>query len=729
MKNGGYARGAGARLFDKVLPVILHDSRYAERLPIGKMDIIENFDHETLRQFYKKWYRPDLMAVVAVGDFDPDYIEQKIKTHFSRLTLADDAAERTVYTVPDHDETLFAIATDPEATGTALRVYHKLEGQEESKIGDYRRMLVENLYNSMLNRRFQELLQQPEPPFLYAMSSKGGFVRTKDAYTLSASVKDDGILAGLEAVLIESERVKKHGFTQSELDRSKTAMLRRMEQSYAERDKSESGQYAAEYIRNFLSAEPIPGIETEFAYQKFFLPQITLEEINHLGEQWMSVKSRVITVTAPEKEGLIIPTEDELANVYKAVAAMEITAYEDKLKDTPLFDKELKPVTITGEKYIAGIDVTEWQLANGIKVILKPTEFKNDEILFTASSPGGNSLVDNKDYVPAVSATAIIKQSGISDFSMIELGKLLTGKIARVTPWIGELEEGFMGSASPQDLETMFQLIYLYFYSPRVDSTAFASYRYRLQEYIKNRHADPKSAFQDTIQLTMAQYHPRRRPWTEELFAEMDINKSLAIYKDRFADASDFTFIFVGNFTPDSLKPFVETYLANLPDMNRKEEWEDTEIKTPEGIIQKVVKKGIEEQSEVQIQYTGDFEWSALNDYRLRSMAQVLQIKLREVLREQLGGTYSVGASAFSSRYPRQTYRIIVSFGCDPSRVEELVENVNKQIDSLKTELVDELYLTKVKESQLRAREKSEKENKFWLNKTGNLLLLWLGST
>ena len=710
-------RGAHARLRDKVLPVILHESQYAERLPIGKMNIVENFEYETLRRFYKKWYRPDLIAIVAVGDFDPAYIEEKIRAHFGHILLSEDAPERTNYTLPDHEETLFAIATDPEATGSSITVYHKLDVQEESKIGDYQRMLAENLYNTMLNRRFHELLQQAEPPFLYARSSKGGFVRTKDAYTLGASVTDNGILAGLEALLIESERVKKYGFTQSELDRAKISMLRRMEQSYAERDKTESRRYAAEYIRNYFTGEPIPGIELEFEYQKYFLPQITLEEINHLGVKWMSEKNRVITVSAPEKEGLILPGEEELANVFTSVAAFNITPYEDKLKDIPLFEKKLDPVAITGEKYIEEIDVTEWQLANGIKVILKPTDFQNDEIVFTASSPGGNSLVADKDYVAAVSATAIIKQSGVADFNMIELGKLLTGKIARVTPWIGELEEGFMGSASPRDLETMFQLIHLYFYVPRVDSTAFASYKYRIQEYIKNRHLNPKAAYQDTIQVTMSQYNFRRRPWGEKLFSEMDMDKSLAIYKDRFADASDFTFVFVGNFTPDSLKPFVETYLATLPDKQRKEKWQDTGIETPDGLIKKVVKKGIEEQSQVQIHYSGDFDWSVANDYYLNSMVKVLQIKLREVLREDLGGTYSVRTSAFSSRYPRQTYRIIVSFGSDPARVDELVRNVNEQIDSLKTVLVDELYLTKVKESQLRAREKNEKENNFWLNK------------
>jgi zinc protease len=710
-------RGAGARLFDKILPVILHDSRYAERLPIGKVDVLENFEYKTLRRFYQKWYRPELMAVVVVGDVDPVEIESKIKTHFGRIPLGKERAERKKYLVPDHDETMVAIATDPEATGSAVRVYYKMDVQEESKVGDYRRMLVENLYNSMLNRRFQELLQQPEPPFLYAMSSKSGLVRTKDAYTLGASVKDNGIEEGLEALLIESKRVKKYGFTQTELERAKTSTMRRMEQANMERDKTESRGYAAEYIRNFLTGEPIPGIELEFEYYKLFLPGISLEEVNRLGAMWMSEKSRVITVTAPEKEELNIPTEEELFAVYKKVAAMEIMPYEDKLNDTPLFAKELTPVPVTEKKYIEEIDVTEWKLSNGIKVILKPTDFQNDEILFSAYSPGGLSLVEDQDYVAASSATSIIKQSGVANFNMIELGKLLTGKIARVTPWIGELEEGFSGAASKRDLETMFQLIYLFFYEPRVDSTAFASYTYRLQEYIKNRDADPESAYSDTIQTTMSQNNFRRRPWSEELISEMDMNKSLAIYHDRFADASDFTFIFVGNFSPDSLQHFIETYMANLPDLERKETWRDRGVETPDGLIKKVVKKGIEEKGEVQIHYSGDFEWSALNDYYLRAMTQVLQIKLREVLREDLGGTYNVRASAFSSKYPRQTYRIIISFGCDPTRVDELVNSVNEQIDSLKTEVVDELYLTKVKESQLRAREKNEKENNFWLNK------------
>ena len=710
-------RGAGARMRDKQLPILLQDSHYAERLPIGKKDILDNFGYESLRNFYRQWYRPDLMAVVAVGDFDREQIEKLIKIHFSRIPEPDSKPERLTYAVPDHEETLFAIATDPEATGSGVSVYYKHDPQPQNRIGDFRRLFIERLYNSMLNNRLQEILQQPQPPFLYALSSKGGFVRTKDFYTLGASVKDNGILDGLNAILIESQRVKKFGFAESELARGKTNILRNLEKAFNERNKSQSRIYAAEYLRNFLTDEPIPGIEWEYEIASMLVPAITLEEVNSLASKWISDKNRVITVNAPEKEGLDVPDEAELTAVFAAVSESTIEPYVDLVTDVPLFEEMLKPKPVVASRYIDEIEVTEWDLENGVRIILKPTDFKNDEIQFTSYSPGGHSLVGDEDYIAAISATTILQQAGIADFNLIEFRKLMTGKLARVTPYIGELEEGLMGSSTPQDLETMFQLIYLYFYAPRVDSTAFQSYQYRIKEFLKNRDASPTAAFQDTIQVTMGQYHFRRRPWSEAMFDEMDMQKSLAIYQDRFDDASDFTFIFVGNFTPDSLRPFVETYLANLPDKNRSETWRDTGILPPEGVIKKEVKRGIEPKSSVQIHYSGEFDWSAQNDYDLRAMASVLNLKLREVLREDLGGTYSVTVSAFSSREPTPLYRIIISFGCDPKRVEELTEQVSSQIDSLKSYQVDDIYITKVKEQQIRAREKSLKENSFWLNK------------
>ena len=710
-------RGADARMRDQQYPIIFHDSRYAERLPIGKPEILKNFSYKTLKDFYKKWYRPDLMAVIAVGDFDQKYIEDLIIENFSKLPVPTISTERPVYEIPDHQETFYAIASDKEATGYSVSVYHKMDIEDQSHVSDYRRMLIERLYNTMLNRRFQEIIQQSQPPILYGWSGNGGLVRTKQFYALGAAALENGIEQALEVLLRESERVRKYGFTQTELDREKSQMLRRIEKAYKEKNKSDSEDYAEEIIRNFLENEPMPGIGFEYEMQNVFIPEITLEEVNQIGRKWLTATNRVVLVDMPEKENAPVPQDSELAAVFDKIASEQIDPYQDLASQKPFFPFILKPGKIVSEKEIPEINVWEWKLSNGIKVVLKPTDFKNDEIRFTAFSDGGTSVVPDKDYLAALTATNIIRYSGLSDFTMIDLQNMLAGKLVSVTPYIGELEEGIMGSGSPVDMETMFQLIYMYYNYPRIDSTAFQSYTFRLSEFMKDRDANPESAFQDTIQVTMSKSHYRQRPWKPEMLNELDMMKSFEIYRDRFADAGDFTFIFVGNFSPDTLRPFVETYLASLTDLEGNESWKDNGIRTPSGVISKTVHRGIEPKASVQIHFSGDFEWSAMNDYQFRSMVSVLNLKLRESLREDLGGTYGVSVSSHTARYPDPTWRIIVSFGCDPARVEELKNVVLAQIDSLKNHNVADLYITKVKEIQNRNREKSERENNFWVSK------------
>ena len=709
-------RGASARMRDKQLPILLKDSRYAKRLPIGKKEIIEDFEHDTLRNFYRDWYRPDLMAVLAVGDFDSEWIERLIKKHFSSIPSIENPRDRKIFQVPDHDETLFTIVSDPEATGSSISIYYKLEVEPQTTVNDYRKMLVESLYNSMFNQRLVELTKKPDPPFLHGYSSKGRFILSREFYVLSAGVKDNGIETGLDAVLTEAERIKKFGFTQPELDRQKKKILRYIEISYNERDKTESRNYVSEYTRNFLMNEPMPGIEYEYELYNKYIPGINLEEINELAGKWITGKSRVIMVSAPEKEDVTVPDREDLLAVFESVSEKKIEPYVDTFKDKPLITDSLNPAPIIGQKEIEAIGVTEWTLSNGIRVILKPTDFKNDEVLFTSFSPGGQSLVGNEDIIPASTASSVIVECGIGEFNQIELNKLLSGKAVRVSPWIGELQEGISGSASPKDLETMFQLIYLYFTSPRKDLSAFQSFKTRMKGYIENRSASPETAFADTVSVTMAQYHPRVRPWTEELLDEMDLDTSYDIYRNRFSDSSDFTFFFAGSFETDRLKSLAQTYLGNLPSIDRNETWKDTGITAPAGIIKKVVYKGIEEKSQVKIIFTGPFIWSRQNRYDLQSMISVLRIKLREVLREDMGGTYGVGIGASRSHFPDEEYRITISFGCDPERVEELVATVFDQLKDIKDNGADENYLTKVKEMQRREQEISLKQNSYWLS-------------
>lgn len=709
-------RGADVRMRDKQFPVLFKDSQYAERLPIGQKAVLDTFHYETLRRFYHDWYRPDLMAVVAVGDFNQSKIEMLIKEHFAGIPEPPNPMKREIYPVPDNTSPLFAIATDPEATGSRVSVYYKRDVEDENSEKAYRQNLVEALYNNMFNQRLDELRQQPDPPFLFALSGQGRFVRTKDVYLLSAAVKDNQVETGLEILLTEAARIKKYGFTQSELERQKLEMLRGIEQAYNERDKTESRRYAAEYIRNYLTDEPIPGIEFEYQLYQKFIPTITLEEVNRVADESITDKNRVVLVSAPEKEGVEVPTETELIAVFEKVAQEDIAPYTDVISDQPLITVPPAPGKIVNENTIQEIGVTEWVLSNGVKVILKPTDFKNDQVLFSAYSPGGSSLVSDQDYIAALTAASVVGQGGVGQFNRIELDKKLAGKVVSVFPSISSISEGISGSASPQDLETMFQLIYLYFTEPRKDSTAFLSYQSRIKGFLENRDADPESAFEDTIDVTMSRHHFRARPWSQELLNEMNLERSYEIYQNRFADASDFTFLLVGNIDPETLKPLVQTYLASLPDLNREESWKDIGITPPKGVIEKQVEKGLEAKSRIRIIFSGPFEWNRQNRYDMGSLASVLRIKLRESLREDKGGTYGVGVGASPSHYPEPEYEFSISFGCDPGRVDELTQTVFQQIDSLKEFGTTETYLQKVKETQRREHETDLKENRYWLN-------------
>ncbi|MBN2029665.1 insulinase family protein [bacterium] len=709
-------RGAQARIEDQQYPILFQGSQYADRLPIGQMEVVDTCHYETLRRFYRDWYRPDLMAIIAVGDFDQAWIKRLIQNHFASIPLGEGVRERPVFPIPDHEETRFAIATDPEATQSNVSLYFKKELLPEQTYGDYRRLLVENLYDYMMNERLNELRQLPDPPYLYALSGTGRFVRSKGVYYLEAAVKNNGLEYGLETLLTEARRAKSHGFTQTELDRAKSQMLRYMEKAYLERDKTQSANYAAEITRHFLVDEPMPGIEVEYRFYQQFIPKVELDEINRLAGQTLTDHNRVILVDGPEKEDVHIPTEDELLAIFHNVKQKTVEPWADDVTAQLLVEVLPKPGDIVEDNRIEPLDVTEWKLSNGIRILLKPTDFKNDEISFTAFSPGGHSLAPDEDYISAITAISIIGESGLGQFDEIALGKKLAGKIVNVSPFIGSLTEGISGSGSVQDIETLFQLIYLYFTSPRRDSTAFLSFKNRMKLVIENRNSSPESAYSDTIQVTMAQYHPRSRPWTLNLLEEMDLNRSFQIYRERFADASDFTFIFVGNIDLEMIKPFILTYIGGLPSMGRDEMWRDVGVEPPKGIIHKTVRRGIEPKASVRIIFTGPYEWKRQNNYDIGSMSSLLRIKLRESLREDLGGTYGVGVGSSTSHFPKEEYTLSISFGCSPERVGELIETVFIEIDSLKTVGPREVDVNKVREAQTRQYELDLKDNVFWQN-------------
>ena len=715
-------QGADTRMLHEQLPALFADSKYAQRIPIGQKAVLDTFQHETLRGFYDKWYRPDLMGFVAVGDFEPAYVESLIVEYLGRVPKPETPTVRPESPVPDHEETLFAIATDPEATRNTVFVYHKQDVSEPQTARAYRYSLMEGLYHGMLNRRFYELTVEADPPFLGAYSGIGLSVRTKEFLVLGAAVENNGFERGLDALLTEAARVARHGFTGTELARQKKQMLRGIEQAWRERDKLQSGGFASEYVRHLLEDEPIPGIEREYELYSELLPTIALGEVNELAQSWAGEESRVITVNAPEKEGVGVPTEADLLTTFEVVAGAEVDAYVDQGEDLPLLANEPTPGSIVGQREIPELGVTVWELSNGAHVFLKPTDFKNDEILFSSYSPGGHSLVEDKDYIAAATASTVVTQGGLGNFDQVGMMKWMSGRVVRVSPFVSELHEGLSGAASPQDAETMFQMIHGYFTATRTDSITFASLRKRLGAMIENRDSRPETAYGDTVQVTMAQHHFRARPWSEEMLDELDLETSMKVFRDRFADASDFTFFFVGNLTPEGIGPLVERYLASLPALRRGETWRDVDKKPPTGVVTRIMRRGIEPKASTQIIFTGPFDFDNREDrLQIGLMAETFQIKLREILREDLGGTYGVGVRARPSRYPTGSYRLSVSFGCDPERVDELTAVVFEQIDSLRTVGLDSTYTDKVREIRRREREVSLKENGWWLS-----LLEWV---
>lgn len=713
-------RGAGARIRDLQLPITYHGSRYAERMVIGNKETLETAPHDVLRRFYRDWYRPELMAVVAVGDFENEEIIDRIKSVFGGLSNPPSPRSRDEYPIPDHEQTLISIVTDPEATSTRVSVGFKRPKIELTTVGDLRGALVDGLYDGMMMNRLEELTQKPEPPYRFAYAASGGLGRTKSMYNLFAAVDDGGVERGLTTLLTEARRVERFGFLNSELARFKVDFKRFMERQYLERNKVKSRNHATEAVSNFLEGEPMPS--AEWVYQELIplVDGISLAEINDRADQWLSEGNRVILVSGPEEQAASLPSEDRLLELFTSVLALEVMPWVDQVRDEPLVASPPSAGTIVEEELIPEMDLTRWVLSNGVEVWLKPTEFKNDQVLMSAWSPGGYSLVPDTDSWSARVASSLLPEMGLGNFSRIELDKALSGKVAGVRSGVNELSEWLAGSASPSDLETLFQLVWLRVTEPRLDEDAAAAYLERMRGSLAHREASPSFQFGQKFNQVVTQDHPRRRLLTSGQLGEIDVHRALEVYRDRFADTSDFIFVFVGTFDVETIRPFVESWIAALPVTGREETWRDLGVKFPAEPVTFNVEAGIEPKSSVRLRLHGKAEWTPLESHLLASMAQALRIRLREVLREDLGGVYGVGVSAWISREPRQEFTVSINFGCSPDRVDELLEAVATEMENFVSVGPDENTVAKVRENQIREWEVDQRENGFWLQAIAN---------
>jgi zinc protease len=711
MEEWRLGRGADARLLDKQLPVLLKGSRYADRLPIGLTDVIQHAKPEAIKRFYADWYRPDLMAVIAVGDFDKAAVEALIKQHFGSLPKAVNPKPRPTYNVPDAPGTRFTIATDKEATSTDVSVYALMKARPQTTVGDYRRQIVENLYGSMLSDRMAELSKAPNAPFLGAGVGSGAIVRTEEAMILNAAAKENQPEVGLAALFIETARVQQFGFTATELDRAKQNVMRSYDQAVTEKDNEPSGSFAAEYGRNFTTEEPMPGIVYEQHLHHRFLPTITLDEVNALAKDWAPDRNRVVVVSAPEKAGVTPPTEAGLTAAMNAASSRELRPYVDDVTNAPLMDKTPVAGTVTKTAAQDQYGITEWTLSNGAKVVLKPTTFKTDEVVFRAFSLGGTSLASDADLIAAQTAPQVVALGGLGQLNASDLRKSLTGKIADVGAGIGDTDQELGGSASTKDLETLFQLIYMKFTEPRADPQMFGVMTSQAKAMLANQANTPEYAFGEALTSALTGDSPRAKPFTVASIDQMDLAKSMAFYKARFADASAFTFVFVGSFDLATMKPLVEKYLGSLPATHANETWKDAGVHYPKGVITKRVEKGIEPKSQAALVFTGPFQYDATHRVVIRAMAAILQNRLIETLRQDLGGTYSVTVSASYDKVPQPDYSVSIEFGCDPARTDELIKRALAEIEAFKAKGPTPEQLNDVKQSLIRDFETNSQQN------------------
>jgi zinc protease len=665
--------GAQYRIWDKQLPVIFKGSKYADRMPIGKMEVVENFPYQTLKDYYHKWYRPDLQGIIIVGDIDVDQVEAKIKTMFADIAKPVNPAERVYFPVPDNNEPIVSIITDPEAVRTQVTLYIKHDivpaEAKQSQMGliiSY----IKALSSRMLSDRLNEISQKADAPFAASYAYDGGFFvsKTKDAWTTIALSKEGKIDETLASLIRENERIKRFGFTDAEVERAKATLLDEYEKMYNNRNKELNNRYVQEYVRSFTEDEAIPGIEYEYNFFKQFSPMINAQAINGAVQQLLGNKNIVITVTGPEKEGITYPTVDELLNVFNTVEAENITAYEETVSNEPLITQLPKAGSVVKTETDDKFGTTIWTLSNGMKVVIKKTNFKDDEILMSSHAYGGTSIIADADINNANMASMVPSVGGIGNFSSTDLKKALAGKSANVNNHISSYVQGLNGSSSIKDLETLLQLTYLYFTAPRKDEGAYSNIMELIKNQLKNLTSEP--SFIMNINRTKAMYgdNPRMQVMMLEDAEKLNYDRIIEIYKEIYANPGSFVFNFVGTVDEAALKPLVEQYLASLPSGNKDAKYKDVDASIRKGHIDNIFEQEMKTPKTSAFEmYSGTLKYDQKTQITLSALKQILDIVYVRTVREEAGGTYGVGVRAGISRIPEgQTMGITAEYAFNP---------------------------------------------------------------
>ena len=713
--------GAQSRLWEKMLPVMFKDSKYANRLPIGSIDVINNFEHQEIRDYYEKWYRPDLQGIIIVGDIDAEKVEQQVIELFSKIELAPDAAERVYFPVPDNEETIVSIATDKEATNTSLMLFYKHEPlPDEIKLSQAGFVLnyIKDVASSMINDRFNEITQKPNAPFLGAYAYDGDYfvAKTKDAWTVASASADDKIEDALAAMIRETERMRRFGFTESEYERARENTIKRYENSYNNRDKQQNRVYSQEYVSSFTNNEPFPGIEYEYNMINMIAPNIPLEVINQSVAQMIKDNNMVISISGPDKEGLVYPTEEEVLAIVERTKAEEIEAYAEEVSDEPLIVTPPAQGEIAKTETNEALDATVWTLGNGIKVVLKETDFKDDQIMMTASSIGGYSQYAIQDPLNAKVMSDVMTLGGVGNFSTVNLRKVMAGKTASARPTVSLTSQGFSGSSSIKDFETMLQLVYLYFTAPRQDQDAFDSFIERMESALKNAEAEPMVAFSDTITNTLYGDNPLVGRLKLEDLKSIDYDKIMTMYKQIFLNPGSFVFTFVGNIDEEAIKPAVLTYLASLPGEAVDGEFIEVPMNITKGKTTNIFQQEMQNpKASVFNVFSGEIERTHKNRILMSIFDQVLDIVYTEKVREDEGGTYGVSSRGSIARYPENQTILQIMYDTDPAKMEHLNAIVHKELREIAENGPREADFNKVKEFMNKKHSESIKQNGYWL--------------
>ncbi|MDE5417738.1 insulinase family protein [Labilibaculum sp. DW002] len=712
-------RSGGMRVYLEQNKLIYKGSKYAKRDVIGSLDVIDNFDHQVIKDFYHDWYRTDLQAIVVVGDVDAEKFEMKIKEMFAHIPAVKNPKERVYYPVPDNQEPIVGVITDKELSSLRFDILYKHEATPfvEKNMKYYRELLIADLQSTILGNRLNELLQKGNAPFINAFGAYYNKARKMDVYHNSVTLKEDNIIGGIEVFLKEAERANRYGVVASELERAKTAMLSQVEKQYQERNKQHNDRLVREYKQNYLTNEPAPGIEFEFMAMQKLLPGISADEVNAISKGWVTKENVVITLSAPEKEGLQLPTEEQLLAIVKKVRNAELEPYEDKVINEPLIAELPELGSVTKEAKLNAFDATEWKLANGATVVLKKTNFKENEIRLKAFSKGGNSLYNVEDLASAEMTGGFISNFGLGKFDQTSLKKLLTGKEVRVSPYIGELSEGFNGNSSVKDFETLLQLVHMYFEQPRFDEDAFTALKSRYMAYVANMGSDVNKVFGDSVAMTSTNHDARTILFNTDMISKLNLATMERVYKERFVDASDFTFVFVGNIDAEKAKPLIETYIGSIKDIDRKENWKDNGVGYPEkDAFNHFVRQMETPKTTINIDFHGDIKYSKENSIMMDVVAELLSKRYLEVIREKEGGSYGVGVRASVDKFPREEYNLLIRFDTDPAKADKLKTIVYNEVSELFTSGVKEDDLNETKKNFIKEYQENLRKNGYWIN-------------